>query len=231
MPGPGADVDQCPSHALNMSPVTAPSRFAADKSPLLAHRRGPAGDEREDLPPDGALSCIAAFYPCESAVRDVARCLLRHHGLKASQLVLMEPRDADPARFARHALRWTGRWPGGHGDGAALPQLLVIAAGLSMLALAIGWWVLESETPLVAMLVGLVVLMLAAALLSDRLRWPWTDPPRVRRFETSVRHQLSLGDWALVVHHIPRDHQTGVMALLRGDSLRWCAVARPSTRL
>ena len=100
-----------------------------------------------------------------------------------------------------------------------------------MLALAIGWWVLESETPLLATLVGLVVLMLAAALLGDRLLWPWTDPPRVRRFETSVQHQLSQGDWALVVHRIPRDRQAGVMALLRGDSLRWCAVARPSTRL
>ena len=214
-----------------MSTATAPSCFAADESPLLAHKRGPARDERDDMPPDGALSCIAAFYPCESAVRDAARYLLKHHGLKASQLVLMAPRDADPALFARQAQRWTGRWPGGHGDGAALPQLLVIAAGLSVLALAIGWWVLESETPLLAMLVGLVVLMLAAGLLGDRLFWSWTDPPRVRRFETSVRHQLSQGDWALVVHRIPRDRQTGVMALLRGDSLRWCAVARPSTRL
>ena len=112
-----------------------------------------------------------------------------------------------------------------------MPQLLAITAGLSVLALAIGWWVLESETPLLATLVGLVVLMLAAALLGDRLLWPWTDPPRVRRFETSVQHQLSQGDWALVVHRIPRDRQAGVMALLRGDSLRWCAVARPSTRL
>lgn len=216
---------------MNMSPATSPSRFAADESRSLPPRPGPARAERDDLPLDGAVFCIAAFYPCESAVRDAARHLLRHHGLKASHLVLLGPRDADPARFARQTLRWAGRWSGGHGDGAALPQLLAIAAGLSMLALAIGWWVLESETPLVAMLVGLVVLMLAAALLGDRLLWPWTNPPRIRRFETSVQHQLSHGDWALVVHGIPRDRQTGVMALLRGDSLRWCAVARPSMRL
>lgn len=214
-----------------MSPATSPSRFAADESPLPAPLHGPADAEREALAPDGALFCIAAFYPCESAVRDAARYLLRNHGLKASHLVLMDPRDADPARFARQTRRWTGRWSGGHGDGAALPQLLASAAGLSMLASAIGWWVVESETPLLAMLVGLVVLMLAAALMGDQLLWPWTDPPRARRFETSVQHQLSQGDWALVVHRIPRDRQTGVMALLRGDSLRWCAVARPSTRL
>ena len=210
---------------------TAPSRFAAEEHPLLPPRGGPASAEREELAPDGSLFCIAAFYPCESAVRDAARYLLKHHGLKASHIVLMAPRDADPMRFARQTRRWTGRWSDGHGDGAALPQLVAIAAGLSMLALAIGWWVLESETPLLAMLVGLVVLMLAAALLGDRLLWPWTDPPRVRRFETSVQHQLSQGDWALIVHRIPRDRQAGVMTLLRGDSLRWCAVARPSTRL
>lgn len=192
----------------------------------------------EDLPPDCALSCIAAFYAGESAMRDAARSLRKHHGLKASQLVLIGPRDADPLRFARQTLRWTGRGPGGRGDGFARLQFLAIAAGLSMLAMAIGRWVLESDTPLVAMLVGLVVVVvlglrlgLAAALLGDRLAWPWTDPLRPRRFEISVRRQLAQGLWALVVHRIARAHQPGVVALLRGKSLCWCVVARPPLRL
>ena len=214
-----------------MSPATASSRFSAEKPPLLSPRRGQISAESGAVTPNRSLSFIAAFYPCESAVRDAARYLLRHHGLKSSHIVVMSPRDADPLRFARQTRGWALRWSDGHGDRAALPQQLAITAGLSVLALAIGWWVLECETPLLATLVGLVVLMLAAALLGDRLLWPWTDPPRVRRFETSVQHQLSQGDWALVVHRIPRDRQADVMALLRGDSLRWCAVARPSTRL
>lgn len=213
--------------------TSRPAAAAARTSGRLDH--APQRLAGEDLPPDCALSCIAAFYPGESAMRDAARSLLKHHGLKASQLVLMGPRDADPVRFARQTLRWTGRGPGGHGDGSALPQFLAIASGLSVLVLATGWWALESDTPLLAMVVGLAVLLvvlgLSAALLGDRLDWPWTDPPRTRRFEISVRRQLAQGVWALVVHRIPRTRQPGVVALLRGESLCWCAVARPPMRL
>ncbi len=216
---------------MNLPPVDT---FRQDAAAARGSGRFDRGSQRlagEDLPPDCALSCIAAFYPGESAMRAAARSLLKHHGLKASQLVLMGPRDADPVRFARQTLRWNGRGLGGHGDGSALPQLLAIASGLSVLVLAIGWWALESGTPLVAMVVGLAALGLSAALLGDRLDWPWTDPPRTRRFEISVRRQLAQGVWALVVHRIPRARQPGVVALLRGASLRWCAVARPSMRL
>jgi len=219
---------------LNLPPVDTPRHVAADPRPAARLDREPSLFAGEDLSPDCALSCIAAFYAGESAMRNAARSLLKHHGLKASQLVLMGPRDADPMRFARQTLRWTGRVPGGHGDGSALPQLLAIAAGLSVLVLAIGWWALESDTPLVAMVAmvaGLAVLGLAAALLGDWLDWTWTDPPRTRRFEVSVRRQLAQGAWALVVYRIPRARQPGVVALLRGESLRWCAVARPPMRL
>ncbi len=212
---------------MDTQPVATPSHFAAEHTPLSSFQRGSARAKREDLPADCALACIAAFYPSESAMRDAVRILLSQHGLKPPQLALLGPRHADPAVFARQTLRWSGA----RADGSALPQLLAIAAGLSILALVIGWWVLASDTPLVAMLVGLVVLALAAGLLGDRLLWPWGDPPRARRFETSVRHQLSQGVWALVVYRIPRSRQAGVVALLRGASLRWCAVARPSTRL
>lgn len=164
-------------------------------------------------------------------MRDVARRLLEHHDLRASQLVLLGPRDSDPVRFARHALRWAAQGSGGHGDGTTPAQWLVIAAALSMSALAIGWWVLESDTPLLAILVGMVLLLLAVALLGERLVWPLIAPPRIRRFETHVQRQLSQGQWALVVHRIPSGHPPGMLALLRGTSLRWCAVARPSMRL
>lgn len=231
LPSSGVVADQIRSQALNLPSVFTPSRFVAEEPPLFALGNVPAQGDGEHLPPDRALSCIAAFYPCESAMRDAARSLLKHHGLNTSQLVLMGPRDADPVRFARQTLRWTGRWSGGHGEGVAMPQFLAIAAGLSLLASAIGWWLLESDTPLVAMLVSLVVVLLSAALLGDRLVWPWADLPRGRRFETSVRRQLLQGHWALVAHRIPRGRQPGVLALLRGASLRWCAVARPSMRL
>lgn len=224
---------------MNLSPVDTPRHVAAAARTSGRLDHTPQRLAGEDLPPDCALSCIAAFYAGESDMRDAARSLLKHHGLKASQLVLMGPRDADPVRFARLTPRWTGRGFVGHGDGSALPQLLAIAAGLSVLVLAIGWWALESDTPLVPMVVGMVMLVmllvvvlgLAAALLGDRLDWPWTDPPRTRRFETSVRRQLAQGVWALVVHRIPRARQPGVVALLRGESLCWCAVARPPMRL
>jgi hypothetical protein len=235
-PASGADVGQIRSSALPLPPVVTPSPLAAAEHPShpldpgLAHVDG-AGLPIDDQPPDSALSCIAAFYPHEATMRDVARRLLKHHDLRASQLLLLGPCDADPVRFARHTLRWSAQRSGGHGDGTTPAQWLAIAAGLSMSAMAIGWWVLESDTPLVAMLVGLVLLLLSAVLLGERLAWPWVGTPRVRRFEISVQRQLSQGQFALVVHRIPRGHPPGMLALLRGTSLRWCAVARPSMRL
>lgn len=187
--------------------------------------------EGDDRPLEGPLACIAAFYPRESAMREAARTLCKHHGLKPSQLVLMGPDDAEPARFARHRLRWAGRWSGGQADPLGLPMFLVGLVGVLLLAMAIGWWVLYSDEPLFWMLVGLVFLTLPIALLSSRLAGLWSNPPRARRFESSVRQQLSQGAWALVAHRMPLDNQAGAVALLRSASLRWCAVAGPPRRL
>ena len=100
---------------MTLPPAFTSRQFVAEEPSSALFGRGKAsvgGEDQpsEDLPLDCTLSCIAAFYPSESAMRDAARSLLRHHGLTRSQLVLMGPRDADPARFARHAQRWTGRW-------------------------------------------------------------------------------------------------------------------------
>ena len=65
----------------------------------------PSGAEGDVLSAACTLDCIAAFYPDEAAMRNAARSLLKHHGLKVSNLVLMGPRDAEPVRFARQVRR------------------------------------------------------------------------------------------------------------------------------
>ena len=197
------------------------------------------GDGADSLPLDGGnplshdrrWACIAAFYAGESAMRESARDLRQHHGLDASQLVMMGPRDAEPGRFARHRLRWTGRWSGGHPDEPGFWRWRAGAAGALVLGIAAAGWALQSDLPFAGLLVGLMAAALVAVVLGRHLVVPWSDPPRARRFETTVRRQLSQGAWALVVHRMPRDRQAGVVALLRRASLRWCAVAGPSMRL
>ena len=157
-------------------------------------------------------------------MRNAAHSLLKHHGLKVSNLVLLGPQDAEPVRFARQVRRWNGRWSGGHPNAPSLPVFLASLSGLLLLAITAGWWVLDGDAPLGWLLAGLVVLTGGIGWLGMQLVRPWSEPLRTRRFETSVRRQLLQGAWALVVHEMPRHRQAGAMALLRGASLRWCAV-------
>lgn len=213
------------------TPVFAAASRAAAQPLASSPAVVPSGAEGDALSVAGTLDCIAAFYPDEAAMRNVARSLLKHHGMKVSNLVLMGPRDAEPVRFARQARRWNGRWSGGHPDAPSLPVFLASLAGLLVLAFTAGWWVLNGDAPLGWLLVGLVVLTCGMGWLGLQLVRPWSEPLRTRRFESSVRRQLSLGAWALVVHEMPRHRQAGAMALLRGASLRWCAVAEPAIRI
>lgn len=202
----------------------APSHNAAP--PLASNPAfSPSASADDELSAAYTLDCIAAFYPDEAAMHNAARSLLKHHGLKVSNLVLLGPRDAELARFARQARRWSGRWSDGQPDAPSLPVFLVSLAGLLLLAFAAGWWVLHGDAPWGWLLAGLVVLTGGIGWLGMQLVRPWSEPLRTRRFETSVRRQLLLGAWALVVHEMPRHRQAGAMALLRGASLRWCAVA------
>ena len=214
-----------PTRVFAAAPHAAAQPFAV--SPAIA----PPDAESDVLSADCTLDCIAAFYPDEVAMRNAARSLLKHHGLKVSSLVLMGPRDAEPARFARQSRRWHCRWSGGHPDALSLPVFLASLAGLLLLASTAGWWALHGDAPLGWLLAGLLVLTGGIGALGMQLIRSWSEPLRTRRFETSVRRQLLQGAWALVVHEMPRHRQAGVMALLRGASLRWCAVAGSAMRL
>ncbi len=57
--------------------------------------------------PQRRLRVAAGFYNDQAMAELVRRCLVDEHRLKASQLTLLQPQDADPVRYAAVARRWT----------------------------------------------------------------------------------------------------------------------------
>ena len=179
------------------------------------------------------LSCIAGFYLDERQARHTAEQIGCEHGLALSQMVLLSPRDAPPKQFSRLASLWAGHWPAGR-QSVVDRYLSTVLLGLALLILAVWmtvlWWDDPSffgEVPTVAWLGGPLGLALVVA---RRLHRQY-NRPHVRRYESRVQQQLALGHWALVVRKLPWAQQASVLALLRAGSVRWCAVAEPSTRI
>lgn len=186
-----------------------------------------------EQPVDRLLSCIAGFYLDERQARHTAEQIGREHGLALSQMVLLSPRDAPRKQFSRLASLWAGHWPAGR-QSVVDRYLSTVLLGLALLILAV--WMTElwlddasffGEVPTLAWLGGPIGLALVAAWLLYRQY----NRPHVRRFESRVQQQIALGHWALVVCKLPWAQQASVLALLRAGSLRWCAVAEPSTRI
>ena len=182
---------------------------------------------------DRLLSCIAGFYLDERQARSAAEQIAREHGLALTQMVLLSPRDAPRKQFSRLASLWAGHWPAGR-QSVVDRYLSTALLGLAMLILMVWMAVLWlddasffGDVPTMAWLGGPLGLALVAAWLLHRQY----SRPHVRRFESRVQQQLALGHWALVVCKLPWAQQASVLALLRAGSLRWCAVAEPSSRI
>lgn len=198
--------------------------------------RSPQAGPVSNLPgqtADRPLSCIAGFYGDEWMARRTAKMMRHEYGLSTAQLVLLSPRDAPSEKFARMAELWAGQWP------VRRQSVLNRRTGLALLSavllLLVGWaavlWAKDqsffSHALNLAWLGGLLGLGVVAF-------WTLHQPnsrPHARRFESRVQQQIADGHWALVVCKLPRAHQAGVLALLRTNSLRWCAVAESSAKL
>lgn len=187
----------------------------------------PSAVEGDTLSAAVSIDCIAASYPDEAVMRNVARSLLKHHGPKMSNLVLIGSGEAEPVRFARQSRRWNGRWSGGHLDPRSLPVFLASLAGLLLLAftrrrVGTGW----------RCTLGLVAGRSGGLDGRYGLAWHAAGPAVVEAPANSAlpdqrASPTVTGAWALVVHEMSRERRAGAPALLRGASLRWCAVAGP----
>lgn len=207
-------------------------------APLRPPLAGQTFQNRPDAVPseqavDRLLSCMAGFYADERTARKCAAELRQAHGLASTQLVLLSPRDAAGRQFARMAKLWASDWPARRpADGQVSMAFLGVVILLLLLA---GWTTLiwsnnESLFNLVPMLAWLGGLLGLGVVVAWLLLWP-SPRPHVRRFESRVQQQLAQGRWAVVLCKLPWAHQAGALAMLRANSVRWCAVAEPSARL
>ena len=217
-----------PSRPVSAPPDDALPRDAPDTVPYDAPDTVPY-----ERTVDRLLSGIAGFYLCEHQARSKAEQIRLEYGLKDTQLVLLSPRDAPRTQFSRLAGLWYDHWPA---DRQSIIDRRLSLALLAVAALLLATWTillgsdeeaLVSQASMLAWLVGPLGLGLLATWL---LRRQYIRP-HVRRFESRVRQQLGLGHWALVVCKLNWAQQSGVLALLRAGSLRWCAVAEPTARL
>lgn len=217
-----------------------PLAFATVRASADPMRLPPAGRSSQTGPAsnlpgqtvDRPLSCIAGFYGDEWMARRTAKVMRLEYGLTTAQVVLLSPRDAPSEKFARMAQLWAGQWP------VRRQSVLDRRTGLALLGVVLlllaGWpavlWAKDQSlfNPALnlAWLGGLSGLGVVAVRTVQRP----TLRPHARRFESRVQQQIADGHWALVVCKLPRAHQAGVLALLRTNSLRWCAVAEPSAK-
>ena len=202
--------------------------------PLLQMLHVPPSDSRyhprdrvaqqQSLRADDAVACIAGFYAQASEQRAAAQALQTLDGVQPENLVLLHPRDAAALRFGRKARRWAHSrvqapqarvW---HGWGALIGALL---PGIA----AAAWFVPDFGTVSEWQWVLLAPSLALGALIGFGLAKLFQPALRPTRFDRSVQSQLADGCYAVVVHGVPKDNRGDVVALVRGSSQRWCAVA------
>lgn len=200
-----------------------------------SHRFAPRAPEAQAV--DRMLQCIAGFYEDESQARQALLELRDVHHLSSSQVLLMGPRDASPARFAWRSRQWAGRWStegrqhaGDLGMSALLGALLAGVVAVLLLVLEFGapvamsprWW--RPAGWLVAAVLAGAAVGAGSVALADGTQRP-------RQFDGNVKRQLAAGRWAVVAHGMPMGRQAGVLSLLRASGRHWSAVAKSMQRL
>jgi hypothetical protein len=84
------------------------------------------------------------------------------------------------------------------------------------------WWLLadalgSTHNPLLG---ALPLLGGAGAALSPQ-------PPHYRQFNRAVQRELAAGRWVVLARQVPWAQQAAVVALLRQNSVGWCAMPAP----
>lgn len=171
------------------------------------------------------LDCAAGFYRTADIAEFIAAVIRREYHLSAQQVTVLGPADGAPLRYHLLSRQWAPLTPASM---RGLPPKRWLGAALGALALgalSTAWAAQDnSMSGPVQMLAAAAGAAMGAVLgFGAMLLAPLQG--RSRRFDRSVQHQLAAGDFAVVVHHVPRPQQVEVVTGLRDTGHKWCALA------
>lgn len=174
---------------------------------------------------DHVLDSVAGFFGSAAEAQGAMRQLAATQSLQPSQLLLLAPADATWLSFTVRSRHWASRaqqdnqtW---FGDVWLLASVGALLAGLTS-AMHLS---LEDALAMNLALFIFALATLAGAAGGAFTAWLSRRLPHLEAFASIVRQQLAGGRWALVVHGVPWERQAGSVALLRENSIDWCAVS------
>lgn len=172
------------------------------------------------------LDGLAGFYGCKADAQAALQQLEQVHGLQPAQLVLLGPADGAWPRFVWLARQWN-RSPHGAGRPSTGPLASIGWAGaLFGLVAGLAFLDFDSYYSVELELLALAAAVLCgAALAAGAVALLHSQQPQFIDFDRSVRHKLTGGAWAVLIHHLRWAQQAGAVAAVRRQGRQWCAVS------
>jgi hypothetical protein len=174
---------------------------------------------------DRVLDSVAGFFQSESQAQETLRRLNLTEGLLDAQVLLLGPTDAAWLPFMLHTRRWVCRPRQDRQPWFRDVWLAALVGALVAVLLCAVSLSLDDGLPLFAALPAFTLAALTGAAAGVGAGWWSKQPAHLEQFAGIVRKQLGAGRWVLLVHGVPWERQARAVALLREDSLNWCAVS------
>lgn len=177
------------------------------------------------------MHSVVGFFDSREAADALVAELRERHGLRR-QVLLLEPADAEAARFARVARQWVGSRPVAEDAGLSSPANAAGAAALASALLAVSVLGFSAWLPVTAQFgIGVLAVLVGAALGYGVARWVLRRRPPNGHFDGTLRTHLHNGEWGVLLHDVAEPQRHRVVAQLQARSHTWLAESAHQHRI